>query len=125
MSKEGRGDASTALGHNTSQAKSSRAQVQQDAPLPLQRANELKFTPWLGWVQLQLRLLEEKGLPAPTPQSAREPCGMLGGSASPVPAPLRVPPALPVCAGTPRGPEAHRARAERHHVLPGAGWLRA
>lgn len=36
--------------------------VPQDAPLPLQSANELKFTPRRGWVQLQSRLSEEKGL---------------------------------------------------------------
>lgn len=98
--------------------------VPQDAPLPLQSANELKFTPRRGWVQLQPRLSEEKGLPAPTPQSAREPCGMPGGLRPPRPAPPRAPPALPLRAGLPQSPDAHRARAERHRALPAAGWVR-
>lgn len=98
--------------------------VPQDAPLPLQSANELKFTPRRGWVQLQPRLSEEKGLPAPTPQSAREPCGMPGGFCPPRPAPPRAPPALPLRAGLPQSPDAHRARAERHRALPAAGWVR-
>lgn len=103
--------------------------VPQDAPLPLQSANELKFTPRRGWVQLQPRLSEEKGLPAPTPQSAREPCGMPGGLRPPRRVLRRLCRSVPGCLRAPTRTEPGRNGTARCLLRVGcglgAGWPRA
>lgn len=95
--------------------------VPQDAPLPLQSANELKFTPRRGWVQLQPRLSEEKGLPAPTPQSAREPCGMPGGLRPPRRVLRRLCRSVPGCLRAPTRTEPGRNGTARCLLRVGCG----